>query len=212
MPAKRCGVLLRVCADSYNHYQKEPHKQSRVYTDGTNVRLSHTGRILCAAVAVTVAAIGGDEPSKPFVSDGDLLKNPVAANWPSYNGDYSGRRFSALSEITPANAANLRAQWVFHSRNSSNLELTPAVMNGIMYVTSANDAFALDASTGREIWHYSRPVTEGLIDDASAHHSRGVALWRSRVYIQTDNAHLLCLDARSGHLIWDVAYATGNKN
>jgi len=45
-----------------------------------------------------------------------------------------------------------------------------------MFVTAANDAFALDARTGRQIWHYSRPVTEGLIDDASAHHNRGAAL------------------------------------
>ena len=44
------------------------------------------------------------------------------------------------------------------------------------------------------------------------HHSRGVAVWRTRAYIQTDNAHLLCLDARSGHLLWDVAYADDNKN
>jgi len=55
-------------------------------------------------------------------------------------------------------------------------------------------------------------VTQGLIDDASAHHSRGVAVWHSNVYIETDDAHLLCLDMRSGHLLWDVTYASGNKN
>ena len=81
-----------------------------------------------------------------------------------------------------------------------------------MFVTSANDAYALDAQTGRSLWHYSRPITEGLIDDAAQHHNRGVGLWHSRVYLETDNAHLLCLDARSGHLLWDVAYTDGNKN
>jgi len=55
-------------------------------------------------------------------------------------------------------------------------------------------------------------VTEGLIDDASQHHNRGVGLLGSRLYMETDNAHLLCLDARSGHLLWDVPYAEGNKN
>jgi alcohol dehydrogenase (cytochrome c) len=55
-------------------------------------------------------------------------------------------------------------------------------------------------------------VTNGLVDDASAHHNRGVALLGSRLYMETDNAHLLCLDARSGHLLWDVPYALGNKN
>jgi alcohol dehydrogenase (cytochrome c) len=81
-----------------------------------------------------------------------------------------------------------------------------------MFVTSANDAYALDSQTGRIIWHYARPVTEGLIDDASQHHNRGVGVWHSRVYMLTDNAHLLCLDARSGHLLWDVPYTDGNKN
>jgi alcohol dehydrogenase (cytochrome c) len=55
-------------------------------------------------------------------------------------------------------------------------------------------------------------VTEGLIDDASQHHNRGVGIWHSRIYMETDNAHLLCLDARSGNLLWDVPYTDGNKN
>jgi alcohol dehydrogenase (cytochrome c) len=147
------------------------------------------------------------------VQSSDLLTVPAGANWPSYNGDYTGRRFTGLNQITPRNVNTLRAQWVFHARNSSSLEATPIVWNGLMFVTAANDAIALDARSGRQIWHYTRPVTEGLIDDASAHHNRGVALWRSRLYMETDNAHLLCLDARSGHLIWDVAYAPkDNKN
>ena len=78
------------------------------------------------------------------------------------------------------------------------LEATPVVVNGVMYVTSANDAFALDARTGRVLWHYARPVSSGLLDDAAAHHNRGVAVWRNFVYMETDDAHLLCLDARSG--------------
>jgi alcohol dehydrogenase (cytochrome c) len=146
------------------------------------------------------------------VRPSDLLVQPTAGNWPSYNGDYSGRRYSGLTQINPKNVDQLRAQWVFHSSNSRNLEATPVVVNGLMFMTSANDAFALDARSGRVIWHYSRPVTEGLVDDASAHHNRGVGIWRSRVYMETDNAHLLCLDGRSGHLLWDVPYAEGNSN
>jgi alcohol dehydrogenase (cytochrome c) len=146
------------------------------------------------------------------VQSNDLLAQPVGANWTSYNGDYTGRRFSSLSQINTANVAGLRAAWVFHSSNSANMEVTPLVFNGVMYVTSANDAFALDARTGRQLWHHERPVTSGLVDDASAHHNRGVGLWHDRLFMETDNAHLLCLDARSGHLLWDVAYAQGSKN
>jgi alcohol dehydrogenase (cytochrome c) len=146
------------------------------------------------------------------VPPSSLLIRPTAENWPSYNGDYSGQRYTALAQITPKNVDQLRAQWVFHSSNSSSLEATPVVVNGLMFMTAANDAFALDARSGRVVWHDARPVTEGLVDDASSHHNRGVGVWHSRVYMETDNAHLLCLDARSGHLLWDIPYAEGNAN
>lgn len=151
-------------------------------------------------------------PASIDVQPADLLLKPPAANWPSYNGDYTGRRYSSLSEINSNNAGRLRAAWVFHSTTSDSMEVTPVVIDGLMFVTSANDAFALDARTGRTIWHFSRPVSQGLVDDASAHHNRGVGIWHSRVYMETDNAHLLCLDARSGHLVWDIPYADTSKN
>jgi len=150
--------------------------------------------------------------TKIDVQSADLEASPPSANWLTYHGDYSGRRFSALSEINTGNVAQLRAQWVFHARNSHKLEVTPVVVNGAMFVTAANDAFALDARTGRVVWHHSWPISEGLIDDAAQHVTRGVGVWHNRIYMETDNAHLLCLDARSGSLIWDVAYADWNKN
>ena len=159
----------------------------------------------------------GDDPPATIstaidIHSDDLLAQPLAGNWLSYNGDYSGRRYSSLSEISKNNLAQLRAAWVFHVHNSSRLEVTPVVANGMMFVTASNDAFALDARSGRVVWHHSRPNAEGLIDDASRHITRGVGLWRNRLYMETDNAHLLCLDARSGNLIWDVAYADWNRN
>ncbi|MFZ0542115.1 MAG: PQQ-dependent dehydrogenase, methanol/ethanol family [Candidatus Sulfotelmatobacter sp.] len=172
---------------------------------------------LTAVVFLCVAARAGtDTPAAVStaidVSSDDLLVQPAAANWISYNGDYSGRRYSSLAEINPGNLAGLRAEWVFHARDSKRLEVTPLVVNGMMFATASNDAFALDARTGRVVWHHSWPISEGLIDDAAGHINRGVAVWRDRVYMETDNAHLLCLDARSGNLIWDVAYADWNKN
>lgn len=142
----------------------------------------------------------------------DLQARPVGENWTSYNGDYSGTRYSSLSEINVANVGQLSAQWVFHAQNTNRLETTPLVVNGMMFLTAANDAFAVDARTGRIVWHHARPISEGLIDDASGHINRGVAIWHDRVYMETDNAHLLCLDARSGNQIWDIAYADWNKN
>jgi alcohol dehydrogenase (cytochrome c) len=146
------------------------------------------------------------------VSGEDLLAQPVSDNWTSYNGDYSGRRFSSLHEINAANVHELRPAWVFHPGNSQILKATPVVVRGIMYITSANHAFAIDARTGRILWHYQRPVSSGLLDDAAAHKSRGVALWQNLVYMETDDAHLLCLDARSGGLRWEVEYADKTKH
>lgn len=178
------------------------------------VRNFHRLTAICCLLLPGVAGIYGDSSLtvRIDVRDSDLAASPIASNWLTYHGDYTGRRYSSLAEITPENVHNLRAQWVFHSRNSNLLEGTPIVADGLMFMTSANDAFALDARTGRAVWHYSRPITEGLVDDASAHHNRGVGLWHSRVYMETDNAHLLCLDGRSGHLLWEVAYAEGNRN
>jgi len=146
------------------------------------------------------------------VSPKDLLARPVGENWTSYNGDYTGQRYSSLSQINTENVSQLRAAWVFHPGNSLRLEATPLVANGVMYVTAANDAFALDAGTGRTLWHHHRPVSSGLLDDAAGHQNRGVALLRNFVYMETDDAHLLCLDARSGNLLWDVEYADKTKH
>jgi alcohol dehydrogenase (cytochrome c) len=172
---------------------------------------------LVAGVGCVMMAASSDLPKQSVkaiidVLPAELIASPPVANWLSYNGDFTGRRFSSLNQINPTNVGQLRAQWVFHSSNSNRLEVTPVVVNGVMFVTSANDTYALDARTGQVIWHNVRPITEGLIDDASGHLSRGVAVWHSRLYRQTDNAHLLCLDAHSGNLLWDVSYADWNRN
>jgi alcohol dehydrogenase (cytochrome c) len=177
-------------------------------------------QFLAAAIlsGCMIAPASGQDAGKSSISVSvdvpptQLLAQPVGKNWLSYNGDYTGRRYSSLDQVNVTNVDKLRTHWVFHTPNSDSLEVTPVVVDGLMFVTSANDAYALDAQTGRVVWHYSRAVTEGLIDDASQHHNRGVGIWHTRIYMETDNAHLLCLDARSGHLIWDVPYTDGNKN
>jgi len=123
-------------------------------------------RYLFAALFVAAAATlhAQVREADDIVTHDDLLTTVISDNWPSYNGDYTGRRYSSLTQITPANAHQLAAQWVFHSRNAGILEATPLVVDGIMYVTGSNDAYALDATTGKTIWHYVRPVTQGLIE------------------------------------------------
>ena len=63
-----------------------------------------------------------------------------------------------------------------------------------MYVTSANECYALDAGSGRQIWHYQRPRTKGLVGNAAGGVNRGVAVAGDRVFMVTDHAHLIALN------------------
>jgi alcohol dehydrogenase (cytochrome c) len=190
----------------------------KTHANGKRHRVGIVALLLATAClpARTLAAQSPHAQSLPAdsisVSNDDLIAAPVGENWTSYNGDYSGRRYSKLRQIDTRNVAQLQAAWTFHPGNSQNLEVTPVVVRGLMYVTSSNDVFALDARTGRELWHYHRPVSSGLLDDAAAHKNRGVAVWRNSVFLETDDAHLLSLDARSGGLVWDIAYADKAKH
>src|SRR5256886_4128663 len=104
--------------------------------------------LLSAGLAATARQSSSPVTTDVNVEAKDLLAQPVGENWTSYNGDYSGRRYSSLQEINAGNVAHLRAAWVFHPGNSQNLEVTPLVVRGIMFVTSSNNVFALDARTG----------------------------------------------------------------
>src|SRR5258706_2096550 len=80
-------------------------------------------------------------------------------DWPSYNGDTRGNRYSALKQINRDNVARLAPKWVFSLPNTAPLQATPVVANGVMYVTSANECYALDAGSGPQTWHYPFPRT-----------------------------------------------------
>jgi len=104
--------------------------------------------LLGASIARCAAAQGASQSSVSVtidVSSEQLTHEPVSQNWLSYNGDYTGRRYSNLDQVNIENVAKLRAHWVFHAPNSDSLEVTPVVVDGMMFVTSANDAYALDA-------------------------------------------------------------------
>ena len=93
-------------------------------------------------------------------------------------------------------------KWVYPIEHFG-LEATPIVAGGVMYVTGPNQAFALDAASGRLIWHYARPRTQGLVGDASLGTNRGMAILKDKVFMVTDSAHLLALDRITGALIWE---------
>ena len=146
---------------------------------------------LCAVSLWSLSAQGLDPAA---------LSKPPTTTWPTYNGDYSGRRFSTLNQINKSNVASLTMAWAFQT-HSAELKSTPLEVNGILYFTTPDNAWAIDARNGRRIWHYSRP-SQG---DHVGH--RGVAMYKDRLYFGTPDAHLICLNARDGKPIWDVEIA-----
>ena len=138
---------------------------------------------------------------------------PKPGTWPTYDGNQTGNRFSPLDQINTGNVQRLVPKWMFNVRGAPrDLEVTPLVAGGVMFVTSVNEAYALDARSGRQVWHYSRPRTKGLVGDAASGINRGVALLGDRVFMVTDNAHLIALHRATGQLLWDVEMADSRQN
>jgi alcohol dehydrogenase (cytochrome c) len=124
-------------------------------------------------------------------------------NWLTYGGNYSGHRHSMLTQITPANVANLRPLWVFQQADTSKWEVTPIVVNNIIYISERpNIVTALDARTGRPIWNYRRPFPSDT-PICCGTPNRGVAVLGDAVYLSTFDAHLVCIDANTGIERWD---------
>ena len=136
------------------------------------------------------------------------IAHPRKGEWPTYHGHLSGNRHSPLRQIDAGNIAQLAPKWIFPVPGAQRaLQVTPVVVDGIMYVTAVNQAWALDARTGREIWHYGRPRTPGLVGDAAGGINRGAAILGDRVFLQTDHAHVIALHRLTGHLLWDSEIA-----
>jgi alcohol dehydrogenase (cytochrome c) len=128
-------------------------------------------------------------------------------DWATYNGDPAGNRHSMLPQITPANVDRLQLAWTFAVPGARYLRATPLVVDGVMYVTAPNEVFALDAYTGRQIWHVRQPRTPGVIGDAGAGVNRGVAIAGDRLFMVTDDARMMALHRGNGQRLWESRMA-----
>lgn len=138
------------------------------------------------------------------VTEEDLLHGPDQ-NWLTYVGDYFGQRNSPLKQITTVNVNRLVAKWVHHLPDTGELETVPLVFNGVMYATGSNSVYALDAVTGKEIWHYQ---PQGTHRRAS---NRGAAILGNRIYFTTGDCHLIALERNSGAAFWEHDFSDHNK-
>jgi alcohol dehydrogenase (cytochrome c) len=142
--------------------------------------------------------------------DGDHVRAVTSdADWPTYNGDPRGNRYTPLTQIDKTSVARLAPRWLFPIADAGLLQVTPVVVGGIMYVTAPNECSALDAGTGRRIWRYKRPRTKGV---AGGNANRGVAVAGHRVFMLTDHAHVIALDRFTGELLWDTELDDWRRN
>jgi PQQ-dependent dehydrogenase (methanol/ethanol family) len=123
------------------------------------------------------------------------------------NGNYEQTRYYPNKQINTANVSSLAPAWIFQTEIVDTMETTPIVVNGIMYITTSyNHAYALDAKTGEEIWHYKHklgPITTYCCGP----NNRGVAVSGDKVFMATLDARMVAIDAKTGKKIWDTELA-----
>ena len=147
----------------------------------------------CLAIAVFMLNAQGLSPKK--------LTEPPVDTWPTYNGDYSGRRFSTLSDINTGNIHALSLAWMYRIRTGSGngggpIKSTPLLVNGVLYFTLPDRVFAVDARSGQEIWQYKWTSKGGW------HNNRGVGIYGNWLYFETPDCNLVSLNIKNGTERW----------
>ncbi|MFL6446673.1 MAG: PQQ-binding-like beta-propeller repeat protein [Bryobacteraceae bacterium] len=132
------------------------------------------------------------------------------ADWPTYNGETGGNRYTTLTQINKQSVSKLAPQWIFTVPHAGRLQMTPVVAGGLMYVTAANQCYALDAGTGRQVWHWEKAREKGLTTGGAS--NRGAAVAGDRLFLETDNAHVVALNRMTGDLLWESEIADWRKN
>ena len=173
------------------------------------------------AILVGVVLAAGAAVGLTGMAQQSATRNPDA-DWPTYNRDLAGTRYSPLTQINANNVGQLKQVWSYRLRPEAGVvvpainqpasasemfqQVTPIVVNGVMYMPSGNRVVALEPETGKEIWRYELP--EGLAS------FRGVAYWPGDGSVPprilfTSMRKLMALDARTGKL--DIEFGTNGS-
>src|SRR5262249_16143503 len=93
--------------------------------------------------------------------DPKVLLKPPTDTWPTYNGDYSGRRYSTLSQINASTIGQVAVAWMFRTSvgpqrgvGNPQIKSTPLEVDGVLYFTLPDNVWAIDARSGEQLWHY----------------------------------------------------------
>jgi alcohol dehydrogenase (cytochrome c) len=152
--------------------------------------------LLAAALLIPSGLCQGQDVTQ------EILTNPPSDSWPGYHGDYSGRRHTELTQITPGNVNQLGLTWAFQTRQNAEIKSSPLLVNGVLYFTVPDNIWAVDARSGHQIWHYTYPPNKGL---HIGH--RGVGIYKDWLFFTSPDGHVVSLDAKNGKVRWDVVVA-----
>jgi alcohol dehydrogenase (cytochrome c) len=165
--------------------------------------------------AIGAAALAGAALNAQSVPvDPETIGNAPVTSWPTFNGDYTGQRYSTLTQIGTENVNRLETQWVFRITEVGAqrgapvpiIKCTPLLVNGVLYITIPDHLWALNARTGKEIWRYDWVDHGGHLVG-----QRGVGIWKTMVFFQTPDNWLIALDANTGKELWKKNYADARK-
>ena len=172
--------------------------------DSFSASVKFSSKTVFSACAMVLALAGARVDAQNV--DNKMLLHPPADSWPGYHGDYSGRRHSPLTQITPANVNGLSLAWAFQTGQTASVKSTPILVDGVMYFTVPDNAWAIDARSGHLLWHYHYPPNKG--DHIG---NRGVAVFHDSVYFMGPDSHMVCLNAKDGTVRWIVQVADPEK-
>jgi alcohol dehydrogenase (cytochrome c) len=160
--------------------------------------LAYLGSTLVLTAALAAQQPAGLTPAQ--------IEKPSSDMWPTYNGDYSGRRFSPLTKITDANAKHLSLAWIYDlpPDGGGTIKATPVQIGGVVYFSTPNHAYAVEARTGRELWHFVHTRNRG----GNTIGNRGVGILGDTLYFVTPDCNLMALDLKTGAEKWAKEYCS----
>jgi acido-empty-quinoprotein group A len=168
--------------------------------------LAQRSGVSAALVGWVLASTGG-VPTTSRANELDMatLGKPPTTSWPTFNGDYTGRRFSTLKQVNTANVASLQLQWSYRITEIGAqrgapvpvIKATPLQVDGTLYFTLPNNVYAVDARTGTRLWSYSWVDNGGHLVG-----NRGLGMYKNRLYFLGPDDWVICVDSNTGKEQW----------
>lgn len=137
----------------------------------------------------------------------EVLHNPSPDDWLQYRRTYDLSGFSPLTQIDKNSVANLRPAWTW-SLSTGTSETTPLVHDGVLFAYGNGDRLqALDATNGDLLWEYVRPAAAGVAASGSGVIKRNFAIYADKIFMASNDAHVVALDVKTGRVVWDKPVA-----